>query len=71
MFSHEWINYVSGGIDASAIKKYPGRQHKLANSCFSGSENMVDRVSDAWNAFREYTNRVKPICTKSWADLIT
>ncbi|MFT6207587.1 MAG: transposase [Colwellia sp.] len=47
------------------------RQRKLANSCFSGYENIVDRVSDAWNAFREDANRVKSMCTRSWTDLIT
>ncbi len=27
------------------------RQRKLANSYFSGYENIEDRVSDTWNAF--------------------
>jgi transposase len=46
------------------------RQRKLANSCFSGYENIVDRVSDAWNAFREDVSRVKSMCTRAWTDLI-
>ena len=47
------------------------RQRKLANSCFSSYENIVDRVSDAWNAFREDTALVKSMCIRSWISLIT
>ena len=43
------------------------RQNKLANQAFNGYEGIVQQVSEAWNAFREDTARVKSICTRNWA----
>ena len=46
--------------------------HKwLSLLVFSSYENIVDRVSDAWNAFREDTALVKSMCIRSWIRLIT
>jgi transposase len=42
------------------------RQHHLANRCFSGYENIVDSISDAWNDFRSIEKRVKDISHMSW-----
>jgi transposase len=43
------------------------RQNELANQAFSGYEEIVQKVSDAWNIFREDLTRVKSICTRDWA----
>jgi transposase len=37
------------------------RQHHLANRCFSGYENIVDCMSDAWNDFRSIENGLKSL----------
>ena len=42
------------------------RQHHLANRCFSGYEDIVDSISDAWNDFRSIEKRVKDISHMSW-----
>lgn len=45
------------------------RQNELANQAFKGYEDIVQKVSDAWNIFREDIARVKSICTRDWANL--
>lgn len=47
------------------------RQHELSNQCFSCYEDIVDKVSDAWNSFRCKVDMVKSLCSRSWANLIT
>ena len=44
------------------------RQNKLANRCFSGYDEIVDKCSDAWNSFVENTSLVKSLCSRKWAD---
>ncbi len=45
------------------------RQNTLANQAFSGYEDIVEKVSEAWNIFREDLARIKSICTRDWANL--
>ena len=47
------------------------RQHKLANRCFEGYESIVDACSEAWSAFIEDKERVKKLCHRQWATMIT
>lgn len=45
------------------------RQNELANRCFSGYEDIVNRCSDAWNRFCEDKNRVISLCFRDWTSL--
>jgi len=45
------------------------RQNELANQAFRGYEDIVQKVSEAWNLFREDIARVKSICTRDWANI--
>ncbi len=47
------------------------RQHKLANRCFKGYEAIVDACSEAWNTFIADKERVKKLCYRRWATVIT
>ncbi len=47
------------------------RQHKLANRCFKGYEAIVDACSEAWNTFIADKERVKKLCYRQWATVIT
>ena len=42
------------------------RQHHLANRCFSGYNDIVDSITDAWNAFCASSKRVKSISYMKW-----
>ena len=43
----------------------------LANRCFEGYESIVDACSEAWSAFIEDKERVKKLCHRQWATMIT
>lgn len=45
------------------------RQNELANRCFSGYEDIVNRCSDAWNRFCEDKSRVISLCFRDWTNL--
>ena len=46
------------------------RQNEIANRCFDGYEDIVDKCSKAWNRFREDKNRVKKLCNRDWINLV-
>ena len=45
------------------------RDESLANRCFEGYEDIVQACCDAWNWFVDTPNRVKNLCSRSWASL--
>lgn len=45
------------------------RQHDLANRCFKDYEDIVSKVSIAWNRFIESTNSVLQLCRRKWANV--
>ena len=47
------------------------RQHHLANRCFSGYDDIVEACSEAWRSFIDDTKRVRKMCSRSWASVIT
>jgi transposase len=47
------------------------RQHKLANRCFAGYKDIVDACTEAWNVFIADKERVKKLCHRQWATMIT
>lgn len=47
------------------------RQHCLANRCFEDYEDIVESCAAAWNHFISDTSRVKALCQRSWARMIT
>lgn len=46
------------------------RQHCLSNRVFSGYEEIVEQVSQAWNKFISVPDTVKSICSRDWIKLI-
>jgi len=44
------------------------RQNQIANRCFDGYEDIVDKCSKAWNRFREDKIRVKRMCHRDWIE---
>ena len=47
------------------------RQHNLANQCFENYDDIVNKVSSAWNHFIESPKRVIKLCQRKWAVLVT
>ena len=47
------------------------RENDLANFAFKNYEDIVEQVSRAWNNFRHQVAKVKTLCTRDWANLIT
>ena len=45
------------------------RDEHLANRCYENYEAIVNASCDAWNAFVDTPNRVKNLCSRSWAHL--
>lgn len=45
------------------------RQHYLANQSFINYDDIVDKVCLAWNKFLECSNRVRKMCSRTWANL--
>ncbi|MGB5854927.1 MAG: IS630 family transposase, partial [Oceanisphaera sp.] len=45
------------------------RQHEIANRCFKGYEDIVDKLCGAWNRFRENKKRVISLCFRDWTKL--
>ena len=45
------------------------RQHKLSNRTFANYNDILDKVSDAWNAFISCADRVKSLCFRDWINL--
>nr|WP_194868968.1 IS630 family transposase [Pseudoalteromonas sp. PPB1] len=42
------------------------RQRKLSNRTFASYEDILDQVSEAWNAFISCADRVKSLCFRDW-----
>ena len=47
------------------------RQNEIANRCFDGYDDIVDKLCRAWNRFRADKSRVISLCSRDWAKLIT
>lgn len=47
------------------------RQRCLSNRVFDGFEDIVEQVSNAWNTFISDVERVKLMCTRDWAKVVT
>ncbi len=45
------------------------RQNKLANQCFSGYEDIVEKLTSAWNHFIKDKSTVKSLCNRDWIEL--
>lgn len=45
------------------------RQNKLANQSFSGYEDIVDKLTSAWNHFVKNKSMVKSLCNRDWIEL--
>ena len=45
------------------------RDEHLANRYYENYDAIVDACCDAWNIFVDTPNRVKNLCTRSWANL--
>ena len=45
------------------------RQNRIANRAFKDYEDIVDKCSNAWNHFREDSERVISLCSREWAKL--
>ena len=45
------------------------RNDSLANRCFNGYDDIVKSCCDAWNRFVDVPNKVKTLCSRSWATL--
>ena len=46
------------------------RQHCLSNRTFKGFDDIVERVSGAWNEFISDINRVKSMCFREWINVV-
>ncbi|PMH43721.1 transposase [Vibrio sp. 10N.286.49.B3] len=46
------------------------RQNEIANRCFTGYNDIVDKLCSAWNRFCEDKNRVVSLCFRDWVNLI-
>lgn len=77
---------IAEGLDNLSIVKLPPyspelnpmeqvwswlRQHRLANRCFAGYNAIVDAIDGAWNEFIADKERVKRMCSRQWAKMIT
>ena len=47
------------------------RQHHLANQNFKNYDDIVNKICAAWNSFLESTERVRKMCSRDWANLIS
>ena len=47
------------------------RRHELANRCFKNYDDIVNACCDAWNSFVNQANRVRNLCSRDWACLMT
>ena len=47
------------------------RQHYLANQSFADYNEIVDKLSFAWNQLMALPEKVKSICSRDWLNLIT
>ncbi|WDE06375.1 IS630 family transposase [Thalassomonas viridans] len=45
------------------------RQNELANQCFAGYEDIVNKLTSAWNNFIRDEQMVKGICSRDWIEL--
>lgn len=45
------------------------KKNYLSNICFINYDEIVDKLSDAWNAFSNNTSLVKSICYRGWANV--
>jgi len=45
------------------------RQNEIANRCFGGYNEIVDKCCDAWNSFIKDPERIKILCNRDWIDL--
>ena len=45
------------------------RDEHLANRCYKDYNDIMVACCDAWNAFVDIPNRVKNLCSRSWANL--
>lgn len=45
------------------------RDEYLANRCYESYEEIVDVCCESWNAFTEEPNKIKQLCSRSWANL--
>lgn len=45
------------------------RDEYLANRCYENYEEIVDVCCESWNAFTDQPNKIKQLCTRSWAIL--
>lgn len=44
------------------------KQNHLSNICFNNYDDIVDKLSVAWNAFSNNIKLVKSICCRQWID---
>ena len=47
------------------------RDNEIANRCFDGYNDIVNKCCDAWHRFSEDKNRVISQCYRDWANLET
>jgi len=45
------------------------KHNYLSNMCFKNYDNIVDKLSIAWNAFSNDIELVKSICTRGWMNV--
>lgn len=45
------------------------KDHYLSNRCFEDYETILDTICHAWNEFRIDKERIKSLCSRTWAVL--
>jgi hypothetical protein len=75
---------IAQGIDSLSIIKLPPyspeldpieqvwqwlRQNELANRCFEGNENIVEKCCRALNSFISDSKRVASLCSRDWINV--
>lgn len=45
------------------------RQKYLANRCFDGEEELVEKACDAWDQFTNTKGAIKSLCSRKWAKM--
>ncbi|OQU44551.1 transposase [Vibrio parahaemolyticus] len=45
------------------------RQRDLSNQPFTGYDDIISKVCDAWNRFLNCSKRVTKICSRRWIGL--
>jgi len=46
------------------------RQNEIANRCFDGYDDIVNKCEVAWNRFRDDRERVLKMCRRDWTNLV-